>query len=93
MVASRPAREKQYLDAGAIVLRPGCIYGRTSAIYFKGVLDRKSSLPGTGNNCWAFVQVDDNAQAYVRAAERVRDQLELSIINSMLGICSSWTGV
>jgi len=74
IVASRPALEKQYLDAGAIILRPANVYGKHSSLlgstFFKGVTEHKTNFPGTGSNSWSFVHVEDCATAYVKAAEK-----------------------
>jgi len=74
IVASRPALEKQYLDAGAIVLRPGCVYGLHGSLlgsmFFKNLTEHKTSLLGTGSNSWAFVHVEDCADAYVKTAAK-----------------------
>jgi len=75
IVAWRPAVEKLYRDAGGIVLRPGFVYGRSSAllgsVFFKGLSEGKTTtLPGNGSNCWALVHVDDCADAYVLAVQK-----------------------
>ncbi len=76
LVAYRPALEKQYTDVGGIVLRPANIYGKNSSLlgnfFFKAVAEHKTSVPGTGSNAWSLVHVDDAAQAYLLAVQKVR---------------------
>lgn len=65
--------EQTYLSVGAIVLRPGYIYGKQGSltgIWFKAIQDGKVSLSGTGDHFWPMVHVDDLADAYVKAVER-----------------------
>jgi len=72
IVASRPAAEKIWTNAGAIVLRPGCVYGKEGSLIghiFKAFKDGKASFAGTGHHSWVTVHADDLAAAYVRVAE------------------------
>jgi len=75
MVKSRPPFEKIYLDAGATVLRPGCVYGKQGSLfgmYFGQLKQGKGEFAGSANNepYWAGVHVEDLADAYVRTVER-----------------------
>jgi len=75
IVASRPAIEKSYLDFGAIVIRPGCVYGRggsLSGTWFKAVSESKGeiTLPGDEKSTWATIHVSDLAELYLLIAEK-----------------------
>jgi len=75
IVASRPGVEKSYLDFGAIVLRPGCVYGRSGSLsgtWFKSVSESKGeiTLPGDDKSTWAMIHVNDLADLYVLTAEK-----------------------
>lgn len=53
-----------------------CILGKQGSltgIWFKAIQDGKVSLSGTGDHFWPMVHVDDLADAYVKAVERVSD--------------------
>lgn len=72
MVSWRPAFEKAYLDAGAVVIRPGCVYGKGGSLLgmlFGQLTAGKAVFPGTGNQTWTFVHTDDLAQLYLLAGE------------------------
>ncbi len=77
LVTWRPAVEDTVLQASnvnGIVIRPGCVYGKQGGLtgaWFNGALNDDSfSVIGDGHNRWAMVQVDDLADAYLRAAEQ-----------------------
>ncbi len=87
LVSWRPAHERLVLDAaeghvGAIVLRPGCVYGGRGSLtsaWFESAARRGAvEIVGDGKNRWSNVHLDDLADAYVRAAESV---LERGIVN------------
>jgi len=70
IVEWRPSFEKVYLDAGAIVVRPGCVFGKSgslTATWFNQLSAGNGTFPGTGNNStWSFVHVDDLAEVYYK---------------------------
>jgi len=69
MVKARTLTENAYLDLGAVVVRPGCVYGKEGSLtgsWFKGVRDHKAEFPGTGDHSWATVHIDDLADAYAK---------------------------
>ncbi len=74
-VAGRPESEKRVLGAPgvrALVLRPGCVYGRQgslTSIWFRDAAQRALRIVGDGSARWAMVHRDDLGDAYVRAAE------------------------
>lgn len=75
IVAARPAIEKSYLDFGAIVVRPGCVFGRggsLTASWFKAVSESKGEiiLPGDEQTNWAMVHVTDLSELYALVAEK-----------------------
>lgn len=75
LVKARVPFEKAYTEAGAIVLRPGCVYGHEGSLtgsWFKSIKEGKAEFPGNASNLphWAFVHVDDLADGFVRTVER-----------------------
>jgi len=71
----RPAWEKPYLDAGAIIFRPGVLYGYQGSLtapLFSQIKQGKAEFPGHANQdpYWTTIHLDDLADAYVRAAQR-----------------------
>lgn len=78
IVAWRPALENAYLSAGAVVLRPGLVYGKSGSItgmWFSQVLAGSISFPQT--TLVSTVHVDDLAESYVLTVEnapKVRGQ-------------------
>jgi len=72
MVKGRPAVEAEYTQAGAVVVRPGCVYGKSGSLFgdwFKRVREGNVSFAGDGEQSWATVHVDDLADAYIKIAE------------------------
>jgi nucleoside-diphosphate-sugar epimerase len=71
----RPEHEQMILEADhvkGIVVRPGCIYGGQGGLtgdWFEGAEKGNMEIVGDGTNIWTMVHVEDNANAYVRAAE------------------------
>ena len=66
--AWRPALEREVLDAGGIVIRPGMVYGRGGGPMnqFAEMAD-EHGVPrhvGDGRNHWSIVHVDDLADLY-----------------------------
>jgi len=76
LVASRPAFQKVYLDAGAVVVAPSNIYGyKTNNPIINNafkVTPGKEELPGYPDNepVFASVHVDDLADAYLKVAQK-----------------------
>jgi len=69
IVQWRPPFEKQYLDAGGIVLRPGLVYGKSGSvtgIWFEQLA--KGKVDFVPNALESLVHIDDLAHAYVLAA-------------------------
>jgi nucleoside-diphosphate-sugar epimerase len=76
LVAWRPTHEQMVLQASTVrglVLRPGDVYGGPgglTATWFAAASSGKPPLVvGDGRNRWPMVNLDDLADAYVRAAE------------------------
>ena len=76
LVARRPATEQLVLgsaDVKGLVIRPGCVYGRQGGLtgmwFASATKENTVRVIGDGLNRWAMVQVDDLADAYLRAAE------------------------
>jgi len=72
LVKERPALEKAYSDLGVIVVRPGCVYGKSGSLTSMWIADlkKKGEFPGDGKHSWAMVHVNDLADAYVKAAQK-----------------------
>lgn len=72
--AWRPSHERAALEAGAIVIRPGMVFGGAGgsvADLWKSALDEKVvRFVGDGKNRWPMIHRDDNAALYLRAIER-----------------------
>lgn len=64
----RPAGEQRLLESGirASVVQPGIVYGHGSGI---PALVAQGPLPGTGEQHWTTVHVDDLADLYLRALD------------------------
>jgi len=76
LVESRPALEKRYTDAGAIVFRPGMIIGATGlfGMLFKSATEQgKLNLASNhnGKHYWSTVHYDDVATGYLLAVKRI----------------------
>jgi nucleoside-diphosphate-sugar epimerase len=78
LVRWRVVHEQRVLAAATsrfrtLVLRPGCVYGGSGGLtapWFASAVAGEVEMVGDGSNCWSTVHVDDNAEAYVLAAER-----------------------
>jgi nucleoside-diphosphate-sugar epimerase len=79
LIAWRPAVEELALRAGsdrlsAVVMRPGCVYGRSGSItatWFESAeKEGAARFVGDGNNRFAMVHVEDLADAYARAVDK-----------------------
>jgi len=74
VVAWRPAHEDEALRAGAVVLRPGCVYGGRGGLYGQMIQDAVDGKPvtlcGEGENRWASVDLDDLAALYALLIEK-----------------------
>jgi len=73
LVKTRLEVEKAYCNAGAIVLRPGCVYGKhggLTSFWFKGLKEGKVELFGTEGHYCPLVHVLDCANAFVLAVEK-----------------------
>ena len=73
LIPWRGEHEKKVLDAGGLVIRPGCVYGGTgglTGIWFGGALEKGSApMVGEGGNRWATVHADDCGELFALAAE------------------------
>jgi len=72
LVKFRPATEKLWMDGGAIVLRPGCVYGHSGSLtgmLFHSLKGEKAVFQGK-DPYWVLVHVDDLAKAYVLTARK-----------------------
>jgi len=69
----RAGHEKKVLEAGGLVIRPGCVYGRAGGLtgfWFGSALERgAAAMAGDGANHWATIHVEDCAQLYALALE------------------------
>jgi nucleoside-diphosphate-sugar epimerase len=74
IVTWRPAVERQVLDAGGAVIRPGCVYGGKQGLlgsWFAAAAQKEPvRLVGDGENHWTWVNLHDLADLYVRAVEQ-----------------------
>jgi nucleoside-diphosphate-sugar epimerase len=71
----RVENERLVLEAGGLVLRPGCVYGRRGSLtsmWFASAAAGALEIVGDGSARWALVHQDDLAEAYVAAAESGR---------------------
>ncbi|MDE2512057.1 MAG: NAD-dependent epimerase/dehydratase family protein [Elusimicrobia bacterium] len=73
LIPWRGEHEKRVLEAGGLVVRPGCVYGGTgglTGLWFGGALDKGAApVVGKGDNRWATVHADDCGELYALAAE------------------------
>lgn len=69
----RSEHEKLVLAAGGLVIRPGCVYGRSGGLtgaWFEGaVKEGAAPVVGKGENRWATVHADDCGELFALAAE------------------------
>jgi nucleoside-diphosphate-sugar epimerase len=69
----RSEHEKLVLAAGGIVVRPGCVYGRSGGLtgaWFAGAVEEGAApIVGKGENRWATVHGDDCGELFALAAE------------------------
>lgn len=69
----RTEHEKLVLAAGGLVIRPGCVYGRSGGLtgeWFAGARDSGAApIVGKGENRWATVHADDCGELFALAAE------------------------
>jgi len=73
LVKSRPETEKSYASHGAIILRPGCVYGKAgslTAFWFQGISSGKPEFSSPSVRFCALVHTEDLAVAYVLAAQK-----------------------
>jgi len=78
LVQKRPALEKLYTDMGAVVFRPGCVYGYSGSLtgqWFNALKEGKAQFPGHPENTpvMAMVHANDVASAYLLAAEKSKE--------------------
>jgi nucleoside-diphosphate-sugar epimerase len=69
----RSEHEKLVLAAGGLVIRPGCLYGRSGGLtgeWFSGAAEKGAApIVGKGENRWATVHADDCGELFALAAE------------------------
>ena len=74
LVAWRPGVEKQALDAGGAVIRPGCVYGGRQSLLAQWFANADQGQPipivGDGENHWSWVNLHDLIDLYVRVVEQ-----------------------
>jgi len=75
LVKGRPAIEKEYLEAGAVVVRPGCLYGQSGSLtknVFAALKEGKGVFPGFSDRppSWATVHISDLARGYLLVAKK-----------------------
>jgi len=74
LVGGRVGIEQAYLKAGAIVLRPGCVYGRKGSLtgmWFGALTGGKGEFRGRKEDWyWSTVHVDDCGDVFVKAAQK-----------------------
>ena len=73
LAAWRGEHEKLILAAGGLVIRPGCVYGRSGGLtgeWFAGAAEKGAApIVGKGENRWATVHADDCGELFALAAE------------------------
>ena len=90
LVKWRPSHETRVLNGckGVLkttVIRPGCVFGGSSGLttaWFKSVAEGRPLVPGSGEQRWPMIHVDDLAELYVLAAEK---EINFSILNATDG--------
>src|ERR1043166_2824918 len=74
IVGWRAGIERQVLDAGGAVIRPGCVYGGKQSLLAGWFAAAEQGEPlrivGDGENHWAFVNLHDLVDLYLRAVEQ-----------------------
>jgi nucleoside-diphosphate-sugar epimerase len=74
IVAWRPSHEERVLAAGGAVVRPGVVYGgkQSIAAAWFGAAEQNGPLQivGDGRNHWAWVDIHELADLYLRAVEQ-----------------------
>ena len=69
----RGEHESLVLAAGGLVIRPGCVYGRSGGLtgdWFAGACDSGAApVVGKGENRWSIIHADDCGELFVLAAE------------------------
>lgn len=73
IVKWRAIHEKRVLEAGGVVIRPGCVYGESgslTAFWFASAESGCVEIVGAGDNRWAMIHLHDLAQAYLLAVEK-----------------------
>jgi len=83
LVKTRENIEKAYLELGAVVVRPACVYGKQgslTATWIAALKGGKAEFPGSGNHYWTMVHVNDLADAYVKLAQK-RDAVKGQCFN------------
>jgi len=74
LVGWRAGIEQQVLKAGGAVLRPGCVYGGKQSLLAGWFAAAEQGEPlrlvGDGENRWAFVNLHDLVDLYLRAVEQ-----------------------
>lgn len=72
--AWRAPHEERVLGSGGAVVRPGCVYGGKQSLaaewFVAAEQDRPLRIIGDGRNRWAWVDLEELGDFYLRAVER-----------------------